>query len=199
MKLYGTVTSPYVRRVRMVAHELGIDTDLIPTSTEEGQNALREVSPLWMIPAVEVDGEAIFDSAVIAQHLVRRHGPGPLIRWNEDDIHTRNLVTVVDGALDALINVFYLAKDGVTPDRASYVAKQSARAASAMTWLEDQVPDGWSDSDCAWGLPQICLYTALDWMRFRGTYDLSPHSALTRFRTAHEKRPSVAATTPPSS
>lgn len=194
MTLFGTVTSPYVRRVRVVAHELGIDTELIDTFTPEGQAALRELSPVWKVPAARVDGEAIFDSAVITQYLLRRHGPGPLTAFDIDDTAARNLLTVIDGALDALINVFYLDKDGITGEQASYVAKQEARAASAMRWLDERCPSG-----DTFGLVEIALYTSVDWMRFRETYDVAQHPAIARFVREHATRESLAASAPPAS
>lgn len=190
MTLFGTVTSPYVRRVRVVAHELGIDTELVDTCTEEGQAALREVSPIWKVPAARVDEETIFDSAVITQQLLRRHGPGPLAAFDADDTAARNLITVIDGALDALINVFYLAKDGIDAT-ASYVAKQEARAASAMRWLDKRCPSG--DS---FGLVEIALCTSVDWMRFRQTYDVEQHPAIARLVRDHAARESLVATRP---
>ena len=42
MKLFGSTTSPFVRRVRVVAAELGEPVDRIDTAAEAGQAALRE-------------------------------------------------------------------------------------------------------------------------------------------------------------
>ncbi|MCA9625642.1 MAG: glutathione S-transferase family protein [Myxococcales bacterium] len=197
VKLFGTLTSPYVRRVRIVAQELGLEVERIDTVSDEGQAALREVTPIWKVPTAVVGDQPLFDSAVITQHLLRHHGPGPLRPWNDDDVTTRNLVTVIDGALDALINVFYLAKDDVTGERASYVAKQSARAANAMTWVAARLPEAWTDADTPLGLGAIALYTTADWMRFRHTYDLARHPELQRFMAVHQARPSFVSTAPP--
>jgi glutathione S-transferase len=148
LRIYGTQTSPYVRRVRIVALELGLAHELIDTSTEKGLEALKAITPIWKVPVAEVDGVPVFDSAVINEMLLRLHGPGPIARPDPHDIILRNVVTVIDGALDSLINSFYLAKDGVTAEQASYLQKHQDRAASAMKWLE-----GRARSRCAprWG------------------------------------------------
>ena len=78
VKLFGTLTSPYVRRVRIVAQELGLEVERIDTVSDEGQAALREVTPIWKVPTAVVGDQPLFDSAVITQHLLRHHGPGPL-------------------------------------------------------------------------------------------------------------------------
>src|SRR5687768_484493 len=104
--LHGTITSPYVRRVRIVAQELGLSFNLIDTATEDGQASLRTVTPIWKVPVAEVaPGDQVLDSHSIIERLVADHGPGPLRlaraeeRWRESNLHH-----VIDGALDAAIN-----------------------------------------------------------------------------------------------
>ena len=65
MKLYGTTTSPFVRRVRIVAAELDVAYDLINTAHDDGQAQLRAVSPIWKVPVAELDGQTLFDSQII--------------------------------------------------------------------------------------------------------------------------------------
>lgn len=191
MTLYGTTTSPYVRRVRVVALELGIDSELVDTFSDDGQRALRALNPIWKVPAARIDDLDIFDSGVITRYLLRSHGPGPLAPFDPDDVHGANLLSVIDGALDALINAFYLAKDGIRD--ASYLDKQQARAASAMSWLDARVSDGWHER---FGLTELALYTAVDWMRFRHTYDPMQHHTIARFVEAHGQRESLQQTAP---
>ena len=196
LRIYGTVTSPYVRRVRAVALELGLEHERIDTASDEGLAQLRAVSPIWKVPAVELDGQAIYDSAVIDELLVRRFGPGPLAPWDPDDVELRNRLTVIDGALDALINCFYLGKDGVGPDAASYLQKHQDRAASALAWLDARIFDGWVTPSGAFGLGEIALVSALGWMCFRDTYPIERHPALLAAYERHATRPSLIATAP---
>lgn len=192
--VYGSMTSPYVRRVRVVAHELGLAHELIDTSTDAGQAELRRRSPIWKIPAAELDGELVFDSRVISDMLVARHGAGklaPVERLGE-----RNAITVVDAALDSLINCFYLAKDGVDSDGVAYLRKQKERAASAMTWIEAQIQAGRLSAEPSFGLPEIALATAAAWMRFRGTYAIEQHPGVLACVERCEARASFVATRP---
>jgi len=197
MRLFGTVTSPYVRRVRIVAHELGLSYELVDVFTEAGQAAMRAANPSWKVPALELGGQVILDSRVITEHLLRVHGPGPLTPHAPDDRVTSNLRITIDGALDALINTFYLARDGITREQASYLDKQHERAASAFTWLEDQVDAGWPGGGKGFGLAEIGLCTAIGWMRFRETYPIERHPKLLRLAEHHGARESVVATAPP--
>lgn len=196
MRLYGSTTSPYVRRVRAVALELGLSFEWVDTSTEAGQAALRAKNPVWKVPTVELGEQVIFDSRVITEHLLRRHGPGPLAPLAEDDPSTRNVMTAIDGAVDALINVLYLQRDGVGKGQSSYVVKQHERAAAALGWVDGQVDDVWLGRAKAFGLPELALVTALEWMRFRDMYAVERHPALVRCIEHHGARESLVATRP---
>lgn len=198
IKLFGTVTSPYVRRVRVVAQELGLECTLVDVFTEDGQTALREVSPIWKVPAAQVDGRLVFDSRVIVEHLLRTHGSEEtLLPIAADDLDAANVVTVIDGALDALINVFYLRRDGVDPSGSKYLSKQLDRARSAMDWLETRVDDVWLGGARRFGVPELALCTTMGWMRFRDTYEIDQHPGLKRCFDHHRVRESLASTRPP--
>ena len=199
-RLYGTETSPYVRRVRVLAHELGLEGELVDTSTEEGQAKLREASPIWKVPALETDNALVYDSRIIVNLLAQRYGGDKIAAVATDDVETNNVLTVIDGALDALINCFYLGRDGVTPEAASYLAKHRERAASAMAWLESKAEAGaLGELGAGEGitLVDIALGTTLAWMGFRQTYEVGGHPTLAAALARYEARPSFKATMPP--
>lgn len=197
IQLFGSLTSPYARRVRIVLQELEKSFEWTDTTTDAGQAALRATTPLWKIPVIVLDGQALFDSAVITQRLLTQFGSGPLAPYEASDWLTRNVMTVTDGVLDSLINAFYLRKEGVTPEQAPYLRKQTERAAAAMAWLEQHTDGPWLTANKAFGLPEIALLSALEWMRFRATYPVEEHPRLMQFLDAHAERPSVVTTKPP--
>lgn len=194
MKLYGTTTSPYVRRVRIVAAEVGEPVDLVDTATDAGQAALRAVTPLWKVPVAEVDGRVIFDSRLLVDHLIATRGPGPF-EAPADAARDAALAVVVDGALDAAINAFYLKKDGADPDRLAYLAKQVARVGSAMAWIDGEIASG-ALAEGRLGRTLVALVTAVDWMRFRAAYPVDAHAAVARACAPFAERPSFVATRP---
>lgn len=197
LKLFGSVTSPYVRRVRIVALELGVPVSWTDTTTEEGQVELRAFNPLWKVPAAELDGVALFDSSLIGQELIRRFGTGAWLSEESRDVTTQNWLRVVDGALDALINAFYLFKDGVSPEQSAYVQKQRERAAAALAWLERQEStSAWLAEEERFGWTEIVLLSALDWMRFRQVYEVERHPQLWALAQKQAHRASVSATFP---
>lgn len=195
-ELFGTLTSPYVRRVRIVAAELGVRTDWTDTSTPEGQAALRELNPIWKVPAARIEDQRVFDSALICRTLMARFGPGPLSSAETLNVDALNTILVIDGALDSLINAFYLAKDGVQAADVAYVQKQRERAVAALRWVEGRVRGPWLTEAEQFGLPEIALITALDWMAFRQAHDVGQHPLLVECASHHRHRPSVASTAP---
>ena len=195
MKLYGTTTSPFVRRVRIVGALVGAEMELVNTAVESGQNELRALTPIWKVPVLESSDHVLFDSHVIIDYLLRRYGNRNVrtesgdARWRE-----RNLESVIDGALDSSINLFYLRE--LPAESAPYLQKQRDRVESAMNWLEKQLRGVWFSDEPRLGLTEIALYTALDWMRFRDVYPVERHPAFAKFLQTHRDVPAIAATPP---
>lgn len=195
MKLYGTTTSPFVRRLRVVAAEVGEPVDRIDTATDAGQAALREVTPIRKVPVAVVDGRTLFDSRIIIEWLVTTRGWGglepPRDRWRES-----NIINAIDGALDSVIALFYLRRDGVAVDGTPYAQRQMDRADAIFTWLGTQLAPDRRGFGPGLGLAEITLIAALDWMDFRKTYPTERAAAVEGVRAAWRERPSLAATRP---
>ncbi|MGV0998973.1 MAG: glutathione S-transferase N-terminal domain-containing protein [Fluviibacter sp.] len=70
MKLLGTPTSPYVRKVRLVLLEKNIAHDYLIDPPREPGSLVVRVNPLGRIPALILDDETcVFDSPVIAEYV----------------------------------------------------------------------------------------------------------------------------------
>ncbi len=195
MKLYGTTTSPFVRRVRVVAAEVGEPVERIDTAPDAGQAQLREVSPIRKVPVAVIDGRTIYDSRVINEWLTTTrgfHGLAPARdRW-----HEQNLINAIDGALDATIQLFYLRRDGVTIDGTPYAERQLARADAIFAWLATHLTADKRGFGDGFGLVELALISTLDWMDFRKAYPTERASGVESVRTAWRERPSVVATRP---
>jgi glutathione S-transferase len=194
MKLFGTTTSPFVRRVRVVADETHQAIELINTATDAGQAQLREVSPIRKVPVAVMDGRTLFDSHVIIEWIIATRG------WHDlapprDPWRDHNIVNAIDSAADAVIQLFYLRRDGVAVDGSSYATRQIERADAIFAWLATQVVDGRSFGT-SFGLAELALITTLDWMDFRKTYPTEGLGALNAVRAAWRDRTSLAATRP---
>jgi glutathione S-transferase len=200
MKLYGTTTSPYVRRVRVLAFELGEPIELVNTASPDGQAELRRISPIWKVPVAIVDGAVaggltLFDSHVIIEWLTTTHGWGDLSaprgRWRE-----QNILNAIDAALDAVVQLFYLRRDGIPADGTKYAEHNLGRADAIFGWLGKQLADDRKSFSGGFGLPELALISALDWMDFRKTYPTERVGVLEGVRAAWRERPTIASTLP---
>jgi glutathione S-transferase len=204
MELYGTTTSPFVRRVRVVAAAVGEPVTLINTATDDGQARLRTLTPIGKVPIATLDDRTLFDSRVIIDWLLVHRGyrgvTPPRDAWLE-----ANLVNAVDAALDATIALFYLRREGVDLEAIPRTAVQRARTREIFAWLEARLtpdrrriacgdgPHPAADDDTL-DLPTLSLLCTLDWMDFRDAYPTADHPGLAPLRAAWAGHPHLVAT-----
>jgi glutathione S-transferase len=194
MKLYGTTTSPFVRRVRVVALECGLAYERVDTATDVGQAALKQVSPIWKVPAAELDGRLIYDSRAIIEWLTTTRGWGGLTP-PRDHFLTLNHTNAVDGLLESAVQIFYLRRDGVAVDGSPFAERQLGRIAALFGWLGGELDAGRMSGEL--GLAELSLICTLDWLDFRAVIPLDALPAsITRLRAAHAERPSLRETRP---
>src|SRR3954470_24384747 len=109
MKLRHNPASPYVRKVMVVAHELGLadKIELLSTAVSpvESNAALAAENPLVKIPALTTDdGQVLFDSPVICEYLDSLAGGGKVFPASGKARWTALCQQALgDGILDALI------------------------------------------------------------------------------------------------
>ncbi len=199
MQLYGTTTSPFVRRVRVVAAACGEPVELVNTAPDAGQAALRAISPIAKVPVAVIDGRTLLDSITIIDWL-RAHRGGAGLTTPVDAWHERNLVSAIDAALDAAISTFYLKRDGVDVDALARTAVQRARVTTILTWLDGQLAPGATrlvpgPADQL-DLPTLSLLCTLDWMAFRDAHPITGLPGLASVRAAWTDHPLLVATRP---
>ena len=81
MKLTYSPASPFARKVRMAAIELGLidKIEFVPTAVAPGQpnDEYSQINPLKKLPALILDnGDVIIDSYVIVEYLDELAGGG---------------------------------------------------------------------------------------------------------------------------
>ena len=108
MKLHWSPKSPYVRKVMVCAHELGLADRLelvrsVAAMLKPNERLMQD-NPLSKIPTLVLDnGFALFDSAVICEYL-NDLGSGTLFpQQGADKWQALRWHAFADGLLDALI------------------------------------------------------------------------------------------------
>ncbi len=136
MKLIGALTSPYVRKVRVVMAEKKLDYQFVPEDVW-GSNQILASNPLGKVPCLVMEGgEAVFDSRVIVEYVDTLSPVGRLIpQGGRERAEVRTWEALADGAVDASI----LARleqtwAGRTPEQrcGAWVDRQMSRVHSAL-------------------------------------------------------------------
>jgi glutathione S-transferase len=97
MKLFSWDISPYAARVRMQIYAKGL-TDIVTEQTPfHLTQKLYEERPLSRIPSLEIDGDSIQESAVIAEYLEETYPePSLLGSTPRENAHVRTLARIGD-------------------------------------------------------------------------------------------------------
>lgn len=202
MKLTFSPASPYARKVRIAAIELGLmdRIELVPTTVAPAQpneTYSRDISPLKKLPALILDdGQVIVDSYVIFEYLDDLAG-GKLVpasgakRWQIKTEHS-----ILQGMTDAMLLCRY--EIGVRPKELlwqAWVDDQWGRAWHGLTRFEDHPDILTRPLDVA----QIALVCVLGYADFRFP-DRGWRNTFPKLDAFHEKmlqRPSVSQSVPP--
>ena len=198
MKLRYSTTSPYVRKVTVVALETGLDARItrVPTLTSDPASDLPKDNPLGKVPALVTDeGIAIYDSPVICEYLDTLHDGARIVppigaaRW----LALRQQA-LADGILDAAILRLLEMRRPESLRSADWIAKQKRVVGRSLDAIEN-------DAAALEGPLTIGLVTtgvALGYLDFRFGADQwrEGRPRLARWYASFAARPSMLATVP---
>jgi len=105
MKLIGSNTSPYVRKVRIVMAEKKLDYDYVLEDVWSADTRIAATSPLGKVPCLVMEaGDVIHDSRVIVEYLDTLSPVGKLIpAVGRERAEVKTWEALADGILDAAI------------------------------------------------------------------------------------------------
>jgi glutathione S-transferase len=105
MKLIGSTTSPYVRKVRVVMAEKKLDYQFVEEDVWSADTTIMQSNPLGKVPCLVMEGgEALFDSRVIVEYLDTLSPVGKLIpAVGRERAEVKTWEALADGVLDALV------------------------------------------------------------------------------------------------
>lgn len=139
MKLFESPSSPYVRKINVLLHELGASSAVArePVATTAFNSAANLVAanPLGKIPALETDdGRVLYDSRVISAFL-NDHFGGSF--YPNDSWQTKHLEATGDGIMDCAVSMSYETRLRQEHERsAQWIEAQWEKAARAIAALD---------------------------------------------------------------
>lgn len=172
MKLIGSVTSPFVRKVRIVMAEKKLDYQWVLEDVWSANTTIGHSNPLGMVPCLLMEaGEAVFDSRVIVEYLDTLSPVGKLIpAQGRERAEVKTWEALADGLLDAAI----LARlEATWPGRAdterspAWIERQTGKINAALKAMATGLADKPFCSGIHFSLSDVAVGCALAYLDFR--------------------------------
>ncbi|MEW6314652.1 MAG: glutathione S-transferase [Pseudomonadota bacterium] len=203
MKLIGSQTSPYVRKVRIVMLEKRIDHEFVEEAPWSQNTHVPDYNPLGKVPVLAMDdGGTLFDSRVIAEYL---DTVTPLSRLLPDDNRPRILVkrweALADGISDAAVAIVLETRRPQEQQSMDWIARQQSKVERGLQACAEGLDDrAWCNGE-NYSLADIALGCTLGYLDLRFPQldwrELYPN--LAKFEAKLAKRQSFQDTAPPRS
>lgn len=172
MKLYGNETSPYVRKVRVLALEKGIDCPLVKADYADPASPVHKLNPLGKIPVLEQnDGSGLIDSPVIAEYIDSLKAPALIPANGDSRWQALHIQALADGMVDATVARMIELRRPPEQQAAATVQKQETKVARGLDWAEKEARGKTWLVDNHLTVADIALGVALDYIDFRYPHD----------------------------
>ena len=170
MKLYGTHTSPYVRKVRIVLAEKKLECQFVLEDVSAPDTKIQEINPLGKVPCLEMeDGAVLYDSRVIVEYLDTLTPVGKLIPPSgRERAEVKCWEALADGVLDAAILVrLEETKRTVEQQSAQWIQHQLRKVVAGLEAMSTELGVKPFCNGNQYSLADIAVGNALGWLNFR--------------------------------
>ena len=206
MRLLGSLTSPYVRKARIVLAEKRIEYTFDLDNPWDEKSRVPDANPLGKVPVLVLeDDSTLFDSRVIVEFL---DSVSPISRLipsnNREKIEVKRWEALADGVLDAAVAVVLERRRPVKQKSETTIQRQMDKIERGVAVMaRDLGAKPWCTGN-AFTLADIACGVALGYLDFRhDSYDwrvlhtnlaklaakLARASVLRRYRTARNAGP----------
>lgn len=170
IQLYGSTSSPYVRRLRLFMQDIPHDFVLVDIFNSRDRAEIEAQNPTLKIPMLKDGDQTILDSGNIFRYLQSKQGLQALT-WDQ-----QNILSSIDAANESLVQMLILSRSDIdTSADKLYFRIQRERVDAIFSYLEKQANKG---TFTTWNYLSISLYCLLDWILFRQLHDISGYSQL---------------------
>lgn len=170
MKLIGSLTSPYVRKVRIVANEKHIELNFVVDVPWNPDTKVGDFNPLGKIPVLVLDdGATLFDSRVIVEYLDTVTPVSRLIpEANRQRIAVKRWEALADGITDAAALIFIeRAQRAPEHQSAAWILRQEQSVFRGLEAMAEELGEKkWCTGDLM-NLADIATGCALGYLDFR--------------------------------
>lgn len=172
MKLIGSNSSPYVRKVRIVMAEKKLDYEFVPEDVWAADTSIGQSNPLGKVPCLVMEGgEALFDSRVIVEYLDTLSPVGKLIpAVGRERAEVKTWEALADGVMDAAILARLEATWGGRKDgerSQAWIDRQLAKVNASVKAMSQGLGDKPYCAGIYLSLADIAVGCALAYLDFR--------------------------------
>ncbi len=203
MKLIGSSSSPYVRKVRVVMAEKKLDYQYVTENVWSSDTRISESNPLGKVPCLVMEGsEALFDSRVIVEYLDTLSPVGKLIpSVGRERAEVKTWEALADGVLDASVGARMEATwDGRTEAQRSqaWMDRQIGKVEASLKAMSKGLGDKPFCAGIHLSLADIAVGCALGYLEFRFAHIVwrETYPNLAKLQDKLMTRPSFADTVP---
>ncbi len=170
MKLLGTTTSPYTRKVRLVLHEKRIPCAFVVAPPRDAGSPVPAANPLGRVPTLLLDdGSAVWDSPVICEYLdALRDAPVLVPRADAAArMRVRRWEALADGIADSAVVVRVESLRPADRQDPATLALHGTAIDRARAWAADRLAGRtWCEGD-ALSLADLAMASALLYLDLR--------------------------------
>lgn len=169
MKLIGSLTSPFVRKVRIVAAEKFVEYEFIVDVPWNEGTQVPSYNPLGKVPVwVLDDGKTLFDSRVIVEYLDSVSPVGHLLpKEARPRIAVKRWEALADGVCDAAALIFLEKKRAPAQQDPAWISRQQSKIDAGLQMMSDDLAQqNWCTGDF-FSLADIALGCTLGYLSFR--------------------------------
>lgn len=174
MKLIGSLTSPYVRKVRVVLAEKKLDYQLTLENVWSAETAIQKHNPIGKVPCLLMDDDgalfdgALFDSRVIVEYLDTLSPVSRLIpQTGRERTTVKCWEALGDGLLDAAVTIV---KERQRPEQQishEWIDRQLGKIHAALKAMSEGLGDQNFCTGINYSLADIAVGCALGYLDFR--------------------------------
>jgi glutathione S-transferase len=200
MKLIGSLTSPFVRKVRIVLAEKKIDYEFVIESPWVADSKVPNINPLGKVPVLLLDDETpLFDSRVIVEYIDNvtpnnKLFPAP----NRERTEVKRWEALADGLCDAAATSYLEAKRPKKEQSPEWIKRQNDKVMRSLEFMSEQLGEKTFIIGMHISMADIAVGSALGYLEFRFAHInwQETHPNLAKLYTKLMARPSFSDTMP---
>jgi len=138
MKLIGSYTSPYVRKISVMLIEKGISFEFINDPPTSEDSKVTSFNPLGKVPALVTDeGEVFYDSPIIVQYVELMGISPTLLPWEPlDALRVKQVEALADGVTDAAVALMLENRRDAVHRNEEWIIRQRGKVLRGLDQLE---------------------------------------------------------------